>query len=211
MSTIQFSPDQQNAIHSRGDALLVSAAAGSGKTTVLVERVLRYLKEQKGDIRRLIIMTYTRAAAEEMRMKIKRAVDAAVAAEGGDHLMKQSALIESAQIGTIHSICLDLILRHFEQLELDPRCRLIDESADQQMVEEQAEALIEELYGRGDPASELLLSCFAGGRSDEGLKALLIEGMRFLEKQPLPEDYIARALAPYERRRELSDETNIKV
>ncbi|MBQ7095938.1 MAG: UvrD-helicase domain-containing protein [Clostridia bacterium] len=202
MSTIQFSPDQQNAIHSRGDALLVSAAAGSGKTTVLVERVLRYLKEQKGDIRRLIIMTYTRAAAEEMRMKIKRAVDAAVAAEGGDHLMKQSALIESAQIGTIHSICLDLILRHFEQLELDPRCRLIDESADQQMVEEQAEALIEELYGRGDPASELLLSCFAGGRSDEGLKALLIEGMRFLEKQPLPEDYIARALAPYERRRE---------
>ena len=172
MSKISFSQDQQNAIESRGHSLLVSAAAGSGKTTVLVERVLRYLKEQGGDIRRLIIMTYTRAAADEMRMKIKRAVDEAVAEEGGDHLMEQSALIESAQIGTIHSICLDLILRHFQKLDLDPRCRLMEEQDEKALLEEQAEALIEELYSRNSEEDRRLLEAFSGGRDDESLKSL---------------------------------------
>ena len=73
MSGIAFTAQQENAIESRGDALLVSAAAGSGKTAVLVERVLRYLIEEKGEIQRLIIMTYTRAAADELRLKIKTA------------------------------------------------------------------------------------------------------------------------------------------
>ena len=199
MSNIKFSKDQINAISGRGHSLLVSAAAGSGKTTVLVERVLRYLKEQGGDIRRLMIMTYTRAAADEMRMKIKRAVDAAVAEEGGDHLMEQSALIESAQIGTIHSICLDLIIRHFQKLDLDPRCRLIEEQDESLMLEEQLDERVEELYGSKDAAHRFLLAAFSGGRDDEGLKALLKEGMAFLDGQPLPARFIDQALAPYRR------------
>lgn len=200
---ISFTPQQENAISGRGDALLVSAAAGSGKTAVLVERILRYLTEQQGDIQRLIIMTYTRPAAEELRQKIKKAVDGCLRQNGGsDHLMRQSALIDSAEIGTVHSICLGLITRHFEQLELDPRCRLIDETAEQAMLQEEAEAYLEELYGSRDPAVARLLDQFAAGRSDETLKELLIRGLRFLENQPLPEDYVRRALAPYERTRE---------
>lgn len=198
--SIQFTAQQEKAISGRGDALLVSAAAGSGKTAVLVERILRYLTEQKGDIQRLIIMTYTRPAAEELRQKIKKAVDSYLRENGGsDHLMRQSALIDSAEIGTVHSICLGLITRHFEQLELDPRCRLIDETAEQAMLQEEAEAFLEELYGSDDPAVARLSEQFAAGRSDEALKELLIRGLRFLDDQPLPEDYIRRALAPYER------------
>lgn len=200
MSGIQFTPQQERAINGRGNALLVSAAAGSGKTAVLVERILRYLAQQQGDIQRLIIMTYTRPAAEEMRQKIKKAVDAYLRQNGGnDHLMRQSALIDSAEIGTVHSVCLGLITRHFEQLELDPRCRLIDETAEQAMVEEQTEAFIEELYGQNNKEVEHLLNSFSAGRSDEALKSLLIKGLRFLDNQPLPQDYIRRALEPYER------------
>lgn len=200
MSKIQFTPRQEQAISGRGDALLVSAAAGSGKTAVLVERVLRYLAEQQGDIRRLIIMTFTEAAAAEMRQKIKKAVDGYLRENGGnDHLMRQSTLIDGAQIGTIHSICRSLITAHFEQLELDPRCRLLDETSDSAMIEEQAEELLEELFGSEDEDVRFLLDCYAAGREDDTLKGLLIRGLGFLEKQPLPEDYIRRTLSPYER------------
>ncbi len=200
MSKIKFTPRQEQAIYGRGDALLVSAAAGSGKTAVLVERVLRYLVEQQGDIRRLIIMTFTEAAAAEMRQKIKKAVDGYLRENGGnDHLMRQSTMIDGAQIGTIHSICRSLITAHFEQLELDPRCRLLDETSDAAMIEEQAELLLEDLFGSEDEDVRFLLDCYAAGREDDTLKGLLISGLKFLEKQPLPEDYIRRAVAPYER------------
>ncbi len=195
-----FTDQQLKAIRGKGHSLLVSAAAGSGKTAVLIERVLRYLTAEGGSVRRLIIMTYTKAAAEELRMKLKSAVDKYLLENGGnDHLMRESALIDSAEIGTIHSICLGLITRHFEQLDLDPRLRLIDETGEVAMVEEQAEVLLEELYGSNDEAVRRFLTCFAAGRSDESLKDLLVKGMRFLEKQPLAEDFIARAMAPYER------------
>ncbi len=203
MSKIQFTERQEQAISGRGNALLVSAAAGSGKTAVLVERVLRYLAEEGGDIRRLIIMTFTEAAAAEMRQKIKKAVDGYLRENGGnDHLMRQSALIDGAQIGTIHSICRSLITAHFEQLGLDPRCRLLDETMDAAMIEEQAEDLLEDLFGRDDEDTRFLLDCYAAGREDETLKGLLIQGLKFLDNQPLPEDYVRRAMAPYERTEE---------
>ncbi len=201
MSKISFTDQQERAINSRGNRLLVSAAAGSGKTAVLVERVLRYLSEQGGDIRRLMIMTYTTAAAEEMRQKIKKAVDGKLRESGGsDHLLRQSALIDSAEIGTVHSICLGLITRHFERLDLDPRFRLIDETAEAAMIAEETEGLIEELYGRKDQETEHFLQCYAIGRNDQALADLLVKGMKFLEDQPLPEDYIERALAPYRKK-----------
>ncbi|PWM38981.1 MAG: hypothetical protein DBX52_05975 [Clostridiales bacterium] len=198
MSGIAFTAQQENAIESRGDALLISAAAGSGKTAVLVERVLRYLIEEKGEIQRLIIMTYTRAAADELRLKIKTAAEEYQRRNGGSaHLLRQSALIDSAEIGTIHSICLNLITRYFQQLDLDPRCRLIDDAAEQAMAEEEAERLMEQLYGEKEEQTQLFLRCFGAGRSDVELRDLLIGGLRFLENQPLPEDYIRRACAPY--------------
>lgn len=197
---IHFTEQQENAIDGRGHALLVSAAAGSGKTAVLVERILRYLTEQQGDIRRLIVMTYTSAAAAEMRQKIKKAVDQYLQEQGGDaHMMRQSALIDSAEIGTIHSICLNLITRYFEKLELDPRCRLMDEQTEEAMIAEESELFLEELNGREDPEVQRLLDCYAAGRDDDDLRELLIHGMEFLSDQPLAQDYVERALAPYRK------------
>ncbi len=199
MSKIQFNERQTHAIESRGDALLVSAAAGSGKTAVLVERVLRYLTEQGGDISRLMIMTFTEAAAAEMKQKIKKAVDRYLQEQLGNERMRyQSTLIDSAEIGTIHSICLGLITRHFEKLGLDPRFRLIDATIEQQMLEEELDRLIEELYQPINGKPNLLVECFSDQRDDDQLRELLIDGMRFLDKQPLADDYIRRAMDYYE-------------
>lgn len=203
---MRFTDQQENAINGKGNALLVSAAAGSGKTAVLIERVLRYLTAQGGSVRRLIIMTYTKAAAEEMRMKLKSAVDKYLKEQGGDdHLLQESTLIDSAEIGTIHSICLGLITRYFEPLGLDPRLRLIDETAEAAMVEEQVEALLEEYYGKEGSKELAFFQTFSSGRNDEALKELLVKGMRFLEKQPLPDHFIERALAPYQKEGSLFD------
>ncbi len=202
--SISYTNQQEAAIESRGNALLVSAAAGSGKTAVLVERVKRYLLQENGDLQRLMIMTYTRAAAEELKQKLKKALDEEGGQyRGGTHLLRQSALIDSAEIGTIHSICLNLITRHFELLDLDPRCRLMDEAAEEALSSEEADAFLETLYGSEEEAVQRFLAYFSTGREDEGLKALLLEGMNFLEDQPMPTRFIERALAPYDH----ADET----
>ena len=200
--SVQFTDQQTNAIKGKGDALLVSAAAGSGKTAVLVERVLRYLTEQGGDIRRLMIMTYTTAAAEEMRQKIKRKVNEALEKNGGDHLMRQSAMIDAAEIGTVHSICLGLITRYFDRLDLDPRLRLISDADEEAMIAEETEKLLEELFGRKEERFGYFLQCYAGGRNDKKLAELLIRGMKFLDNQPFPESFIFKALSPYRKRKD---------
>ena len=200
--SVQFTPQQVNAIEGKGNALLVSAAAGSGKTAVLVERVLRYLTEQGGDIRRLMIMTYTTAAAEEMRQKIKRKVNEALQHSGGDHLMRQSAMIDSAEIGTVHSICLGLITRYFDELKLDPRLRLISDADEEAMIAEETEKLLEDLFGRKEERFAYFLQCYGGGRNDKKLAELLIRGMKFLDNQPFPEDFIFKALSPYRKRKD---------
>ena len=195
--SFEYSARQKTAFTAKGDSLLVSAAAGSGKTAVLVERVLKYLMEEKGDIRRLLITTYTEAAAAEMRLKIKKRVDAALQENPSDHLMRQSALIESAQIGTTHSVCLQLITRVFDQLKMDPRMRLMDQADERELKQELAEELLEELYASEEERVRHLLECYAPGRSDDNLLEHLIRGADFLEEQPLPDKYIERALAPY--------------
>ncbi len=198
--SIQFTQQQENAINSRGNALLVSAAAGSGKTAVLVERVLRHISEQGGEIDRMMIMTFTSAAAEEMRQKIKRALEQKIREEGGsDHLLRQSALVDSARIGTVHSICLDLITRHFEDLDLDPRCRLMEESRQEEQALQGVEALLEELYQSPTSREQRLLDCYASGRNDDELKGVLLRGLKFLEDLPLADHYIQKVLAPYDR------------
>ena len=200
--SVNYTDQQKCAFTGKGNALLVSAAAGSGKTAVLVERVLRYLTEEQGDIRRLMITTFTEAAAAEMRQKIKKKVDEALQKQQSDHLMRQSALVDSAEIGTVHSICLRLITRYFDKLDLDPRMRLMDETDETALKEEQADRFLEELYNSKNAGIAHLLKCYASGRSDDALRDYLIRGAEFLDDQPLPERYIYRALAPYRKRKE---------
>ena len=199
MSKVTYTDQQKNAINGRGHSLLVSAAAGSGKTAVLVQRVLKYLVESKGEICRLMITTFTDAAAGELKDKLRAAIEAYLEENGGnDHLLMQSTLIDCAEIGTVHSICNSLILRHFDQLKLDPRCRVIDEADENAIIDEEIAAVLEELYGSADPAEQRFLKVYSVGRDDEKLTDLLRSGTKFLEEQPLAQSYINRTLSFYE-------------
>ena len=127
---VRWTSEQQKVIDLRERNILVSAAAGSGKTAVLVERIIRMLTdpEKPVDVDRLLIVTFTEAAAAEMKERIRGAIEQALEERPEDvHLQRQATLIHSAQITTIHSFCLSVIREHFHILDIDPSFRIAEE------------------------------------------------------------------------------------
>lgn len=145
----QFTKEQEQAIALRNKNILVSAAAGSGKTAVLVERIIRLISEGENpaDIDRLLIVTFTGAAAAEMRERIIAAISEKLSKEPeNEHLQRQSALIHNAQITTIHSFCLFVIRNHFQEIGLDPAFRVADEGEVGMLAQEVLEEVLEEAF-----------------------------------------------------------------
>ncbi|MBR6770222.1 MAG: UvrD-helicase domain-containing protein [Lachnospiraceae bacterium] len=127
---MEYTPEQRKVIEERGKNLLVSAAAGSGKTAVLTERIVQMISDETNpvDIDRLLVVTFTNAAAAEMRERIGRAIEARLEIYGeNEHLQKQSTLIHNAQITTIDSFCMYVIRNNFNEIGLDPGFRVADE------------------------------------------------------------------------------------
>ena len=128
MAKLEFSPEQRDAVYSRGENLLVSAGAGSGKTTVLVERILRYVASG-GDITKVLAMTFTNAAAADMKAKLDKAISALVDADPGNgHLREQLSLLPQAQISTIHSFCLEMLRQNYFRVGLTAGFRVAAEN-----------------------------------------------------------------------------------
>ena len=127
MTDFDFTPEQRDAIFSRGCDLLVSAGAGSGKTSVLVRRIIERVK-QGGSMDRILALTFTKSAAADMRARIGGALAAAAAAAPEDlHLARQAALVGQARISTIHSFCLDLLRAEHYRVGLSPSFRVAGE------------------------------------------------------------------------------------
>ena len=147
----QFTKDQQQAIALRDKNILVSAAAGSGKTAVLVERIIQMISEGEhpADIDRLLVVTFTSAAASEMRERITDAISEKLSSDPeNEHLQRQSALIHNAQITTIHSFCLFVIRNHFQEIGLDPAFRVADEGEIGLMMQDVLEEVLEEAFAK---------------------------------------------------------------
>ena len=149
MSSVKWTKEQSDAITARGSNLLVAAAAGAGKTAVLVERIIRKItdKENPADIDELLIMTFTNAAASEMREKISQAVSK-VLDENPDlsPIHRQMALLGKASITTIHSFCKDVIQANFHVIDIDPNFRVADETESTLMKLEALNDLFEAQY-----------------------------------------------------------------
>lgn len=186
MSTIQWTKpegstwtdDQWTAIAARGRNLLVAAAAGSGKTAVLVERIIRRIADESNpvDVDRLLVATFTKAAAAEMRHRIREALEKALtAAPESEHLRKQLALIGRSSITTLHSFCMEVIQRHYQMIGLDPGFRIANETEAELMRQDVLEELLEEHYGNSGEDSLFwsLVDRFSGERSDEALYRLI--------------------------------------
>lgn len=151
MSSTVWTDEQKAAIYQRGGNLLVAAAAGAGKTAVLVERVIQMLLNDAApvDLDRLLVVTFTDAAAGEMRQRIGAALQERLRRTGGaeqQRLLSQLLLLPRAPIGTLHSFCSELLRRHFDHLQLDPAFRIMDENEALFLRQEVLEEVLEEKY-----------------------------------------------------------------
>ncbi len=184
----QWTNEQQQAIEARGSNLLVAAAAGSGKTAVLVERIIRILIQDGVDIDRLLIVTFTNAAAGEMRERIGAALIKALDEKEGDedHLRRQINLLGKASISTLHAFCISVIRRYFHVIRIDPDFRIGDETETAILKMEAMDALLEEEYGKGNEDFLGLVERFGGTRQDTPLQELVVRLYDFIQSKPYP-------------------------
>lgn len=191
--------EQWEAITSRGSNLLVSAAAGSGKTAVLVERIIRMITEDGVDIDTLLVMTFTNAAAAEMRERIGSAVIKALDANPGDkNLERQLSLLGRSSITTIHSFCLEVIRNNFHLIGLDPGFRIADETEATLLKEESLDETLEEFYDRQDPDFLDLSDAYGGKKDDRDLIKTVYEVHRHIMSSPWPEAWLREKVGMYQ-------------
>ncbi len=190
---MKWTQKQQEVIDARGCSLLVSAAAGSGKTAVLVERIIHLIcdGENPADIDRLLVMTFTNGAAGEMRERISRAIEAKLMEDPGqEHLQVQAALVHRAQITTIDSFCLSLIRDHFNLLDIDPAFRIGDEGELMLLRADVMADMLEEYYEKDDPVFSRFVETYAAGKSDKGIEDYIMQVYTFSQSNPFPEDWM---------------------
>ena len=182
----QLTPEQEAAIRYRGGALLVSAAAGSGKTKVLVERLLSHI-EQGDNINDFLVITYTRAAAAELRERILDEISDRLAADPRNRrLRKQALLCRSAQINTIHAFCTDILREYGHLAMLPPDFRVADESESELIKAEVLEDLLDNAYETINESEEFkaLVDTMSAGRDDRRLSEIILDAHSKLQSSP---------------------------
>lgn len=200
--SFEFSEDQKKVIEARNQNVIVSAAAGSGKTAVLVERIIRMILEEKDgkrvDIDRLLVVTFTEAAALEMRERIGKAIDDALALNPSDeHLLRQSALLYKAQISTIHSFCLNVIRNNFNVIGLDPAFRVADETELRLLSQDVLNEIFEEKYENSDEDFLGAVEYFSKGVWDDDFREFVLKIYKFSQGYPWPEEWLSNCLESY--------------
>lgn len=191
---INWTNEQKAVIESRNRNLLVSAAAGSGKTAVLVERIIRMITEGEKplDIDQLLVMTFTKAAADEMRERVLAAVDEKLKEDPENgHLQMQAAMIPYARITTIDSFCLGIIREHYNQLDIDPAFRVGDEGELLLLRGSVMERLLEDYYEAGDEEFSRFVETYATGKSDRGIEDHIMAVYNFSGSNPWPQKWLA--------------------
>ncbi len=182
-----YTPDQKRAIDARGTHLLLAAAAGSGKTFTLVERILALLSEG-ADVDSMLIITFTRAAAADMKAKLMAKM--AERAEGDETLQGQLRRVETANIQTIDSFCAEVVRGHFEAADADPLFRVPDDAEHRQIMAKALEQALEAAY----EADSEDLKALHFGRGVKGVGQLTTAVYRFAQNRPDPDEWLRRAL-----------------
>ncbi len=184
---VKWTEEQKQVIDLRDRNILVSAAAGSGKTAVLVERIIARLTKDTYpvDVERMLIVTYTEAAAAEMKERIVDALEKALAKNPSDiHLKRQLALIHTAKITTIHSFCLSVIREYFHTIDLDPGFRIAEEGEIRLLKQDVMREMLEARYEQGSEEFLRFVETFATGRGDDQLSELIQELFEYAGSYP---------------------------
>lgn len=204
MGETKWTEEQLKAIETRRCNLLIAAAAGSGKTAVLVERIIRIITNEESpvDIDRLLVVTFTSAAASEMRERIASAITKALEkSPNSKNLQKQLTLLSRANITTMHSFCLDVIKNNFHIIDLDPAFRILDETEGMLLRSEVLEELFEDKYENDDKEFLDLVEAYSDSKSDDKLKDIVLDLYKFSMSGPWPQRWL----------RDKSEEFNIST
>ncbi|WP_336761959.1 helicase-exonuclease AddAB subunit AddA [Paenibacillus sp. USHLN196] len=198
-----WSDDQWSAISESGEDILVAAAAGSGKTAVLVERIIRKIADpsQGFSVDRLLVATFTKAAAAEMKQRIREALERALEEQPGEeHLRKQLSLLGRASITTLHSFCMEVIRRYYQQIPLNPAFRILNENEAEIMRQELLEELFEEKYGEEDEGSTFreLVDWFSGERNDDAMHRLVQRLYDFSRSHSWPDHWLSEMASAFQ-------------
>ncbi len=192
---------QQKVIDTRNKNLLVSAAAGSGKTAVLVERIISMISEGEKpiDIDHLLVVTFTNAAAAEMRERIGKAIDKKLQENPEDrHLQRQISLLQSAQITTIHSFCLNIIRNYFHRIDLDPSFKIAEESEITLLKSDVISDILERWYEEGRKEFHDFVESYSYSKSDLPIEELILQLFGFSMSDPWPRAWIDRMRRRFE-------------
>ncbi|MCL2035156.1 MAG: helicase-exonuclease AddAB subunit AddA [Oscillospiraceae bacterium] len=198
----QWTKPQNDAINALGGSVLVSAAAGSGKTAVLTQRVVSLLLDERNpvDADRLLIVTFSNAAAAEMKQRISAKLSEMIRENPRDlFLQRQQALLPAAQISTIHAFCIELLRRNFQSLGIPPDFGVADENELILMKNEIASACIEEAYEKDENGEfSALLETLISGTGDKALIEAILKIYDFSRSHPFPEDWLHEKLKLYD-------------
>ena len=193
-----FTEEQSEAIHRKGANILVSAAAGSGKTTVLVARIINKILNEKVDIDKLLIVTFTDAAASEMRERILKSLYNEIDKNPDDeNLQKQLMLINKSHISTITSFCLDVVRNNFFEIGLSANFRIGDPTEIEIMKQEAIEKVFEDKYEKNDKNFEKLVELYTPYSDDQPLKDLVLKIYDFIQSKPYPEKWLDESIEKY--------------
>lgn len=197
---MKWTDEQQNVIDFRNGSLLVSAAAGSGKTAVLIERIIRKVLDEKEHtgIDRIVVVTFTKAAAEEMKTRLSRAFEKELAANPDNrYLIKQISLVDSAKICTIDSFCSYIVRNYYNYIGIDPSFRIADEGELNLIRADVMSDMIEKHLAADDKDFEAFMEAFAGGKKLDRIYDIITGLHRFAQSNPWPSEWIKRCAEDY--------------
>ena len=177
------------------------SAAGSGKTAVLVQRIISMVMDEVHplDIDRLLVVTFTNAAAAEMRERVGTAIEAALEKDPyNQHLQRQLTLVHNAQITTIDSFCIRILRDHFHKIDLEPGFRIADEGELKLLREDVCEAVLEEFYEKADPEFLRFADSYSQAKNDLQIKEMVLKLFHYSESYPWPEEWLESCVQQYE-------------
>lgn len=208
MSKVNWTPEQQDAIYEKNSNILVAAAAGSGKTAVLVERMIQKILQDKVDIDKLLVVTFTNSAASEMRERVLKAIYQKLEETPEDeNLQRQITLLNKASICTIDSFCLEVVRNHFYELEnVSPNFRIADTTEIELLKQEVIEDIFEEKYEAEDSDFAKLINVYTSYRDDTPLKDLVLKIHTYIQSNPFPKKWLTEKIEMFNLKDNLTDD-----
>ncbi len=197
---VTWTDDQWKAIWASNQDILVAAAAGSGKTAVLVNRIIYKLLSEKTNVDELLVVTFTNASAAEMRHRIADALENAIKKNpSSQHLRRQLSLMNRASISTLHSFCLEVIRKYYYEIDIDPGFRIADSTEAELVKDDMLDELFEEQYGieNNEPFFRLV-DAFSSDRNDIELQNIVRTLYEFSSSHPYPEQWLDEMVALYD-------------